>query len=105
MLKIPWGREFIPGDLHEVNAQVAGMFAEDQQRDGGVKHRNRHLGGALFHVSRTCISAGYVIASINEQNWMLLNFKADGRDHKYQVTAIGSMCLRAIVSQRASLSD
>lgn len=68
MLKIPWGREFIPEDLHEVNAQVAGMFAEDQQRDSGVKHRNRHLGGALSHVSRTCISAGYVIASMNEQN-------------------------------------
>lgn len=55
ILKIPWGKEFISGDLHEVHAQVADMFAEDQQRDSGVRHPNRHLDGALFHVLKTCI--------------------------------------------------
>jgi len=83
ILEIPWGKEFISGDLHEVNAQVAGMLMEDQQRDSGVRHRNRHLDGALFHVLRTCISAGYGIASMNEQNWVSLNFKVDGRDRRY----------------------
>lgn len=79
---MPMGKEFISGDLHVVNAQVADMFEEDQQRDSGVRHRNRHLDGALFHVLRTCS-----LMSMNEWYWLSLDFKEDGRDHDYQVTA------------------
>ena len=46
----PMGKRVYIRDLHEVNAQVAGIFVEDQQRDSGVRHPNRHLDGALCHV-------------------------------------------------------
>ena len=55
IFQMPMGKDFISGDLHVVNAQVADMLMEDQQRDSGVRHVNRHLDGALFYVSRTCI--------------------------------------------------
>jgi hypothetical protein len=35
------------------------MFEEDQQRDSGVRHPDRHLDGALCHVLEMFIGAEY----------------------------------------------